>query len=669
MNLEIPLLALAIPLCISLLLPASNIRRLALVTTILFFTSRYVAWRCTNFPYEQFWSSAAGWWMATVLLVELLAIIEYLQFLITITWLKDRKTQADGAEARLRHRYATMGRTSIPSVDVLIPTYNEGMDVLSKTILAASNIDYPRLQVYVLDDGNRNWLHKYCQEIGVNYITRPNRQGAKAGNINHALSRIHGDLSLILDADFIPFQNCLWRMAGFFDNASIATVQTPQTFYNPDAIQHNLNISSSWGCEQEFFFQIIMPGRDSIGAAFCCGSCCLQRNSALIEIGGFPTSSITEDILLTIKLVEKGWKTLYLREAVTVGLAAEEMESFFIQRKRWGRGNIQVGYQVIQEKGLNTIQKVLFFPFYWMIQPGSRIFFQFIPIVFFLTGTGPLPAAPGQEVIDYQLSFILSVTSSMFILMRPYYMPVFTEAMSLFSAFALLPELLNSLAKPYSKGFGVTPKGKDSANLRKAIFKATFLPSIALLIINIAVLLLVLLDVSNASRSVGWELATYSLFWCGMNTTVLVICILLSLQRPEPRQEHRIEINRPARLITPQGLNSTLPDPAKSIALAGILRDLSMDGGRLQPDEPLTNKQGTANIKADTLLVDKLQLPVERAWINRQGDIVFTFAKLSTEAQRQLVCYAFSGAFRSAEQPRQVRLIDTVKQLARLAMG
>lgn len=628
------------------------------MAVILIFTGRYVGWRIEQFPFDTFFTSGAGWWMAAVLVVELLAILEYLQFLVTISWLTDRRAEADRAEAQLRDRYAWEGEQAIPSVDVLIPTYNEGPEVVGKTILAALQLDYPRFQVYVLDDGQRPWLKQFCEEVGAIHITRDDRSGAKAGNINHALTIIQGDLNLLLDADFIPYKNCLWRLAGFFDDPKIATVQTPQNFYNPDAIQHNLNISGSWGCEQAFFFEIIMPGRDAVGAAFCCGSCCMHRNAALRAVGGFPTTSITEDILLTVSFVKRGWKTVYLREATTMGLAAETMQSFFVQRKRWGRGNIQVGYLIAQEKGLSLWNKILFFPFYWMIQHGSRIFFQLIPLVFFLWGVGPLPASEGQEILDYQLPFILAVTASMFLLMRPFYLPLFTEAMSLFSAFALLPELLQSLVRPYSKGFSVTPKGNAaSTDIGVSLFRQTLLPSSVLLLMNVVVLLRIILDLSEASTSVGTELALYGTIWCAINIALLVMCILMSLERPQPRQEHRIHVHRPARLIT-----------ATDQSIEGVLEDLSMSGARFKA-EPSRNGNDNQPQAVALELADGVRLPVERAWPNYAGDLVMHFASLDLNRQKQLIGYAFSGEFHSAEQPQRVRLGRTFKQLLQTVLG
>lgn len=99
MGLEIALLALALPAVLGLLLPAGNGRRL-LVALILIFTGRCFDWRIEQLPFDTFFTSGAGWWMAAVQVVELLAILEYLQFLVTISWLTDRRGQADRSGAK-----------------------------------------------------------------------------------------------------------------------------------------------------------------------------------------------------------------------------------------------------------------------------------------------------------------------------------------------------------------------------------------------------------------------------------------------------------------------------------------------------------------------------------------------------------------------------------------
>src|SRR5574340_106320 len=91
------------------------------------------------------------------------------------------------------------------TVDVMIPTYNEPLDVIRPTVLAAMRIDWPadRMRVYVLDDGRRAEVQEFAEECGAGYITRRNNQNAKAGNINNALHQTSGEFVAIFDSDHI----------------------------------------------------------------------------------------------------------------------------------------------------------------------------------------------------------------------------------------------------------------------------------------------------------------------------------------------------------------------------------------------------------------------------------------------------------------------------------
>ena len=76
-----------------------------------------------------------------------------------------------------------------PHVDVLIPTYNEPLEVVRYTALGALNMDWPadKLHVYILDDGRREEFRQFAFEAGIGYKTRDDNAHAKAGNINAAL--------------------------------------------------------------------------------------------------------------------------------------------------------------------------------------------------------------------------------------------------------------------------------------------------------------------------------------------------------------------------------------------------------------------------------------------------------------------------------------------------
>jgi cellulose synthase/poly-beta-1,6-N-acetylglucosamine synthase-like glycosyltransferase len=88
--------------------------------------------------------------------------------------------------ARLKH---------LPGVDVFIPTYNEPVDIVRRTLIGGLAIDYPNKRIYVLDDGRRPEIQTLTEGLGALYITRPDNRQAKAGNLNHALGLTSGELS------------------------------------------------------------------------------------------------------------------------------------------------------------------------------------------------------------------------------------------------------------------------------------------------------------------------------------------------------------------------------------------------------------------------------------------------------------------------------------------
>jgi cellulose synthase (UDP-forming) len=108
--------------------------------------------------------------------------------------------------------------SDLPKVDIFIATYNEDPDVLEKTIAGAIALDWPkdRFTVYILDDGKREWLEKYCVQKGIEYFTRESNDHTKAGNINATIARTQDEFFMVLDADFIPQQNFLYRAMGLF---------------------------------------------------------------------------------------------------------------------------------------------------------------------------------------------------------------------------------------------------------------------------------------------------------------------------------------------------------------------------------------------------------------------------------------------------------------------
>ncbi len=227
-------------------------------------------------------------------------------------------------------------RSSPHRVAVCITTYNEDEHVLLPTVAAAVALE-PRHETWVLDDGDRPWVRAMAEQVGAHYLTRPDRSHAKAGNLNHAFGLIDADLLAMLDADHIPTRHFLTHTLGYFDDPAVALVQTPQDFYNTESFEHVGDYA-----EEALFYRVIQPGKNRWQSAFWCGTSAVVRAEALRSVGGVATESVTEDLLTTIKLHERGWRTVFHDEVLARGLAPASYKEFLVQRMRWATGAMQI---------------------------------------------------------------------------------------------------------------------------------------------------------------------------------------------------------------------------------------------------------------------------------------------------------------------------------------
>jgi cellulose synthase (UDP-forming) len=186
----------------------------------------YLGWRLfvTVLPADGAWYEVGWVWFCSA--VELLAILDQLILYVAFLRTTNRSAEADRHEARLR----SLPTEQLPSVDVYIPTYNEPIEVLENTITGAICLDYPNVSIWVLDDGRRPWLKAFCETKGVGYLDRPDNAHAKAGNINHALTKTSADFVALFDADFVAQRTFLMRTMGFFADPAIGIVQIPHVF-------------------------------------------------------------------------------------------------------------------------------------------------------------------------------------------------------------------------------------------------------------------------------------------------------------------------------------------------------------------------------------------------------------------------------------------------------
>lgn len=600
-------------LALPLLPRDKNWARIMITGLVFLVTGRYMIWRITETVIPADFATIGGAWIGFCFTIEFLAIADMCIFFVLLSRISDRTPEADRHETRLR----ALPPDRTPSVDVFIPTYNEGIDVLERTIVGALNIDYPNYTVWVLDDTRRDWLREFCVSKGVHYLRRPDNSHAKAGNINHALGKSTGEFIAILDADFVPQAEFLYRTVGFFEDRTIGCVQTPQHFFNKDPLQSNLNLRDNWPDEQRLFFDVIMAGRDAWNVAFSCGSCGVVRRSALIEIGGVPTESVTEDILTTLKMYRAGYITRYLNERLSTGLAPETLESFFVQRQRWCRGGIQTLYLRAGPlgPGLRPLQRLFFIPFHWLVQQPARFLTLMIPIVYLWIDLSPLGEVPLEDVLFYQLPVFPTYIFVLRWLAPASYMPILSTATNILTAFRLMPTAIASVIKPFGAPFRVTPKGGQAS---RGLDRMIFITCGVLIAVTAAGLVVN----STPGMRIVDTLAFFpiAVFWASLNIILLFFVALMSIEAPRFRKEERFEYD------------DTGVCRIYGRETACRMTDISRTGATLRFDGAMDIKDIGQDITLD--IADVGRVPARAIRINgRRATVEFMSPDLSTAAR------------------------------------
>ncbi|MBP3596145.1 MAG: glycosyltransferase [Clostridia bacterium] len=281
-----------------------------------------------------------------------------------------------------------------PDIDVLIATYNESSELLTKTITACKNMKYPdknKVHIYLCDDGNRPEMKELAKNLEINYLTRTSNKNSKAGNYNHALPHLHSPYIATFDADMCPTENFLMVTVPYFLNSEhkMGFVQLPQSFKNPDIYQYRFNLENQIPFEQEYFYHNLQIAKNSINAPVYCGTNTLISREALNATNGFATGTISEDIATGMLIQSKGYKCLAINNIEAYGTSVNDYEGFVKQRSRWARGCVQMlkKYKILKIKGLSLRQKLEYLTCvsYWFFG-FRRLVYLITPLLFSILG-------------------------------------------------------------------------------------------------------------------------------------------------------------------------------------------------------------------------------------------------------------------------------------------
>lgn len=525
--------------------------RILVIGILLLLASRYVCWRLlTTINLDK---PKDGVFSLGLFFLEMLMLLSSSIQLFLMLNVRDRRQEAE------RYAIDVLDGRWVPSVDVLIPTYNEPLFILRRTVMGCQAMDYSYKTIYLLDDTRRPEIQELATELGCKYRTRPDNRHAKAGNLNYAIGQTTGELIVVFDADFVPTTNFLTRTVGFFQDPQVGLVQTPQSFYNADPIARNLGLENILTSEEEVFYRQIQPIRDGAGSVVCSGTSFVVRRSALQEAGGFVTDSLSEDYFTGIRLSAQGYRLIYLDEKLSAGLAAESITAHAIQRLRWARGTLQAFFiksNPLTIPGLKPLQRLAHLEglLHWFTSI-STVGFLLMPLAYSFLGVIPIQATAAELMFFFLPYYLVQLTTFSWLNYRSR-SALLSNIYSLVLCFPLAFTVIQVMLNPFSGGFKVTPKGTRSDR-----FSFNWNLALPLLVLFGATAISLWLNLGICMLKGEWQTANPDLadqvegiglgwLWSTYNLIMIGIALLILLDVPRPTLYEWFDLRRIVRLTS-----------------------------------------------------------------------------------------------------------------------
>ncbi len=514
-----------------------------------------------------------------------------------------------------------------PPVDIFIPIYSEPLSILENTLWAALNIDYPNKKVFVCDDSRADAVRELTERLGGHYILGPKKH-AKAGNMNNALEHTDGELVVIFDTDHIPVKTFLNETVPYFADPKMGFVQTPHHFFNEDIFQRAFWTKDRIPNEQDMFNHGIQAGRNSWGGSFFVGSGAVFRRKAINEVGGFNYMSITEDIHTSQHLHGKGWTSAFVDKDLAVGLTAENLMSYLVQRRRWMLGCLQIFFKdnPLFCKGLSPRQRWGYFAsLIYFFFPIVRTVFLFTPLFFLIFHWHPI-FSEISVLLAHLIPFmvLLPLLSSLILPSWPrmFWGTIYENVVAL-----PLARSMFDLFLPKNLGFKVTPKGIVSER-RSFDFQSSRL---TLIITGLTLFAIGKGFWEFYYFQIEKDAYFFNLAWAIYNFFSLLLALAVAWENPQRRAEDRIRTEIPFEFR------------AGDFSYAANTRDMSLTGiGFVTPNSLELPRQGELILKDGSGIKLQARLVYNEKTLLRTYRIGLQFLDLSQDQRRDLLLHLFT---------------------------
>ena len=299
-----------------------------------------------------------------------------------------------------------------PKFSIIVPTKDEEV-VIGRCLNSLLDLDYPKdkLEIIVVDGNSADNTCKVCSDFAAKYpgtfrIVSEKKSNGKPAALNTAMEYVTGEIVGTFDADSVPEKDVLRKVASYFADKQLMAVQGRTTSLNE---KKNI-LTRVISVEEKAWFQALLSGKEKMQLFVPLnGSCQFIRRTVLEELGGWDEASLTEDVELALRLVEKKYQIKYAQDVCCGQESPNNLSDLFKQRVRWYRGNMETA--VKYGRLLNSLNKrtvdaeiSMAGPFMMVVSLLSYINWFFLAL--FLSQSNPIINFTGLVIALTAVSFV-----------------------------------------------------------------------------------------------------------------------------------------------------------------------------------------------------------------------------------------------------------------------
>ncbi|MBS3074364.1 glycosyltransferase family 2 protein [Candidatus Pacearchaeota archaeon] len=227
------------------------------------------------------------------------------------------------------------------TISVLIPAWNEE-GTLRGTVesVIGSARGYPLKEIIIINDASTDGTLRLARELAGKYsivrVLNNKRNLGKAGGLNRAIPLVRGELIAVVDSQSYLERDSIKNLIGFFEEQRVG-VATAKIL-----VRHKVKFLEKL---QALEYAVIAFTRKMLGFIDCIyvtpGPLSIYRKEVLLEVGGFDTKNLTEDIEMTWRIVSRGYSVRMGLSSHVETVTPNKFKKWWRQRNRWNMGGLQ----------------------------------------------------------------------------------------------------------------------------------------------------------------------------------------------------------------------------------------------------------------------------------------------------------------------------------------